>query len=70
MSSLFLKKFANYGATKLAEQLSEIDSETMENLATFLVDSYNGETEELVMMKEIETLVDEEYLGEEFSDDE
>ena len=42
----------------------------MENLATFLVDSYNGETEELVMMKEIETLVDEEYLGEEFSDDE
>ena len=61
---LFLKKFANYGATKLAEQLSE------ENLATFLVDSYNGETEELVMMKEIETLVDEEYLGEEFSDDE
>lgn len=67
---LFLKKFANYGATKLAEQLSEIDSETMENLATFLVDSYNGETEELVMMREVETLMDEEYLEEEFSDDE
>lgn len=56
---LFLKKFANYGATRLAEQLSEIDSETMENLATFLIDSYNGESDELIKMKEVEDLDDD-----------
>ena len=56
---MFLKKFANYGATKLAEQLSEIDSETMENLAEFLVDSYNGMTPELMKMKEVEVLIDD-----------
>lgn len=56
---LFLKKFANYGATKLAEQLSSIDSETMDNLATFLIDSYNGDTDELLKMKEVEELEDD-----------
>lgn len=56
---LFLKKFANYGATRLAEQLSEVDSETMENLAGFLIDSYNGETPELMQMKEVEDLDDD-----------
>lgn len=55
----FLKKFANYGATKLAEQLSEIDSETMENLAEFLIASYTGETDELIKMKEVEELIDD-----------
>lgn len=56
---LFLKKFANYGAMRLAEILSDIDSETMEELAEFLVDSYNGETEELIKMKEVECLMDD-----------
>lgn len=56
---MFLKKFANYGATKLAEQLSSIDSETMDNLATFLIDSYNGDTDELLKMKEVEELEDD-----------
>lgn len=56
---LFLKKFANYGATRLVEQLSEIDSQTMENLADFLVDSYNGDTPELIKMKEVEDLYDD-----------
>lgn len=53
----FLKKFANYGVTRMAELLSEIDSETMENLAEFLVDSYNGETEELLRMKEVDDII-------------
>ena len=56
---LFLKKFANYGATKLADLLSTIDSETMDNLATFLIDSYNGDTDELLKMKEVEELEDD-----------
>lgn len=56
---LFLKKFANYGATRLANLLSEVDSETMENLADFLIDSYNGETEDLIRMKEVEMLEEE-----------
>ena len=53
---LFLKKFANYGAVRMSELLSEVDSETMENLIEFLVQSYNGETEELIKMKRVETL--------------
>ena len=59
---LFLKKFANYGASKLVEQLSEIDTETMENLAQFLTASYNGETDELIKMKEVEDIKDEELI--------
>ena len=59
---LFLKKFANYGASKLVEQLSEIDTETMENLAEFLTTSYNGETDELIKLKEVEQLEDEEFI--------
>ena len=55
----FLKKFANYGATKLLECLSRNDSETMENLMEFLTNSYKGETEELLKMKEVEELLDE-----------
>ena len=49
----FLKKFANYGAKKIEECISNNDSEIMENLMEFLNDSYNGETEELKKMKEI-----------------
>lgn len=49
----FLKGFANYGAEKLAECISNNDSELMENLMVFLNDSYNGNTEELKKMKEI-----------------
>ena len=55
----FLKKFANYGVTRLVENLSDNDCETMENLATFLIDSYNGETDELIKMKEVEELIED-----------
>lgn len=57
----FLKKFANYGAKKMLENLSENDSETMENIAQFLVDSFDGKTEELRRMEEVEELIDDIY---------
>lgn len=56
----FLRKFANYGATKLNACLSINDSETMEELMNFLNASYKGETEELQAMKEVELLIDDE----------
>lgn len=56
----FLRKFANYGATKLNACLSINDSETMEQLMNFLTSSYKGETEELKAMKEVELLIDDE----------
>ena len=49
----FLKKFANYGAIKLAKCVSSNDNETMEQIMEFLLDSYRGETEELLNMKEV-----------------
>lgn len=55
----FLKKFANYGAVKLNNCLSANDSETMEELMEFLNASYKGETEELIALKEVEELIDE-----------
>lgn len=58
----FLRKFANYGATKLNACLSANDSETMEDLMEFLNLSYKGETEELIALKEVETLLDEELV--------
>lgn len=57
----FLKGFANYGAEKLAECISNNDNETMEKLMDFLNDSYNGVTEELLQMKEINEEFDEEF---------
>lgn len=57
----FLKGFANYGAEKLAECISNNDNETMEKLMDFLNDSYNGVTEELIQMKEINEKFDEEF---------
>lgn len=56
----FLKGFANYGATKLLECLDNNDGMTMENLANFLNDSYNGETEELLKLKEVDELIDDD----------
>ena len=56
----FLRKFANYGAVKLNNCLSANDSETMEELMEFLNASYRGETEELIALKEVEELVDED----------
>ena len=57
----FLKRFANYGAEKLAACISNNDNETMENLMDFLNDSYNGETEELLKMKELNEKFDDEF---------
>ncbi len=56
----FLKGFANYGATRLLECLDNSDSMTMENIADFLNASYNGETEELIKLKEIDMLIDDD----------
>lgn len=67
----FLRKFANYGAQKLHENLTNNDSETMENLMDFLIASYNGETDELIAMTEVEDLSDDEaFSNDEGSDDE
>lgn len=55
----FLKRFANYGATKMADCLNENDSVTMEKLAEFLMASYNGETEELLELTKVEDLIDD-----------
>lgn len=57
----FLKRFANYGAEKLAACISDNDNETMENLMDFLNDSYNGKTEELLQMKELNEKFDDEF---------
>lgn len=57
----FLRHFANYGAEKLAACISNNDNETMENLMDFLNDSYNGRTEELLQMKELNEKFDDEY---------
>lgn len=56
----FLKGFANYGAEKLAACISNNDDETMEKIMEFLNDSYNGVTEELLQMKELNEEFDEE----------
>ena len=56
----FLKRFANYGAEKLLDCLSNNESETMENLMDFLNKSYKKETEELKAMSEVEDLLDDE----------
>lgn len=56
----FLRNFANYGAEKLAACISINDNETMENLMDFLNDSYDGVTEELLQMKELNEEFDEE----------
>lgn len=57
----FLRRFANYGAEKLAACISNNDNETMENLMDFLIDSYNGKTEELLQMKKLDERFDDEF---------
>lgn len=57
----FLRNFANYGAEKLAACISTNDNETMENLMDFLNDSYDGVTEELMKMKELNEEFDDEW---------
>lgn len=57
----FLRSFANYGAEKLASCISVNDNETMENLMDFLNDSYDGVTEELMKMKELNEKFDDEW---------
>ncbi len=54
----FLRKFANFGATKLHKCLSKSDIETLEKLNSFFVDSYNGETDELLEMSLVDDLPD------------
>lgn len=66
---MFLKKFANYGAERMAGLLSNIDSETMENIADFLTMSYNGETEELIAMRKLKEISEEELLEEELPEE-
>lgn len=56
----FLKQFANFGANKIAECISDNSSETMENIMQFLDDSYHCRTEELVNMRKIEDVIVDE----------
>ena len=49
----FLKRFANFGVTKLVECISDNDIETMENISVFLNDSVNGEVEDLQKLRPI-----------------
>lgn len=55
----FLKEFANFGAMKIVKCITPNNSETMENIMTFLDDSYNCRTDELLEMKKIEELTDD-----------
>lgn len=56
----FLVKFANYGVTKINEQLDSNENTIMENIAQFLAQSYKGETPELQKMHEVEDMIDDE----------
>ncbi len=58
----FLVKFANYGVTKINEQIDSNENTTMENLSQFLTESYKGETPELKKMHELEDLIDEDDI--------
>lgn len=53
----FLVKFANYGVTKLNEQIEPNENTTMENMASFLTASYKGTTPELMSMHEVEDII-------------
>lgn len=57
----FLKGFANYGATRMREFLDNNESMTMENLSDFLNASYKGETDELLKLKEVDELIDDDF---------
>lgn len=54
----FLKGFANFGATKIANCVSNNETETMESLMKLLIDSHDGTAEELIQMKRIDYLVE------------
>ena len=56
----FLVRFANYGAIKLDEQIAKTPRETMENLSTFLTDSYLKITPELMEKYKTDDLMEEE----------
>lgn len=55
----FLTQFANYGVTKLVEQIGETPIESMENIKNFLFSTVEGRN------FEIDALPDEILLGEE-----
>ena len=56
----FLIGFANYGVTKICEQIDPNINVTMENISEFLIMSYQGETPELQRMREVEDILDED----------
>lgn len=57
----FLIGFANYGVTKICEQIDNNINVTMENISEFLIMSYQGETPELREMREVEDILDDEF---------
>ena len=56
----FLVGFANYGVTKICEQIDPNINVTMENISEFLIMSYQGETPELRQMREVEDILDDD----------
>ena len=56
----FLVKFANYGVTRINEQIDANENTTMENLSQFLTKSFKGETPEPQKMHEVEDILDDE----------
>ena len=56
----FLVGFANYGVTKMCEQIDPNINVTMENISEFLIMSYQGETPELRQMREVEDILDDD----------
>ena len=56
----FLIGFANYGVTKMCEQIDPNINTTMENISEFLIMSYQGDTPELRQMREVEDILDDD----------
>lgn len=52
----FLRKFANYGVTKIVDCITDNDIETMENIRDFIKDSIDGTTDEMIDLYSVEDI--------------
>lgn len=52
----FLRKFANYGVTKIADCITDNDIETMENISDFINDSISGKTDEMKQLLSVDEI--------------
>ena len=58
----FLLEFANFGATKLVEQIGTTELETMDNLKSFAVATVEGENLEIDGLSDDILLLDDEDI--------